>query len=209
MKYTPLLLTLPFILSACGSAKTTPTSNSNPEALPTIAEVTYADKFATVEQNFTKTIDYNSDISVEYKTYDPSGSGKAYLKAKSLKPIDRIGDVTADEGKKLYVLELSVMGNAKNKGLPSTFNQIGDYPSPQFVIVDRANTTNFVEETYFSDIYTRSKKYFELSKLTLDQEQWNHTAIVFQIDQGLVADLALRFTNLDGKIEFYDVRESQ
>ena len=113
---------------------------------------------------------------------------------------------TPNEGKKLVLAEISVKGNPKNQGNPSNFNQVGEHPSPQFVLVDPKASRNYVEETYYSDAYTVDKKLFELSKITLDHDQWVHTAIVFEVSQNLAPDLAFRFTNPEGKTEFYDIK---
>jgi len=157
------------------------------------------------EMIFTKELKLNEEFSVEYKTYEPEGVGKAKFKAKSIKEIEDIDGVKASEGKKLVLVEIAVIGDAKNTGRPSTFNQIGDYPSPQFVMIDKAAKTSLVEDTYYSDTYTEFKNLFELSKITMDHGQWVNTALVFELNSDKETDLAFMFTNLEGKTEFYDI----
>jgi hypothetical protein len=172
-----------------------------------ISDITpYVDQNANEKINIEKDINLNQEFNVQYKTYNPDGIGTADFKAKSLKEIDKAGDNPADEGKKLILVEISVRGKSTNKGLPSTFNQIGEHPSPQFVIIDKPKNLSEVETTYFSDSYTQDNNLFELSKITLDQQQWLDTAIVFQIDKSANPDLAFRFTDSSGKITFYDLK---
>lgn len=205
-----LLIVAVFLFSACGKTKKTSEigfsedKESNTESTDQITP--YIDKFATEKINFTQTKNLNQEFKVAYKTFNPDGVAYAEFKAKSAKLIDTAGSNPPDNGKKLILVEIAVKGSKGNRGMPSTFNQIGDTPSPQFVIIDKAGNRTYVEETFFSDSYTAAKKLFELSKLTLDMEQWVDTAIVFQIDKNLEPDLAFRFLNNDGKIEFYDIK---
>lgn len=167
----------------------------------------YVDEFSTAKINISQTYNLSQEFKVGYKTFSPDALGTVEIKARSIKEIPIAGKRQPENGKKLILVEISVKGSKGNRGSPSTFNQVGDQPSPQFVLVDKTNNRNFVEETYYSDGYTEDKKLFELSKITLDHDQWVHTAVVFQIDQNLTPDLAFRFTGPDGKIEFYDIRE--
>lgn len=206
-----LLILSCLLFSGCLSGKSpTKTGEFSPDSEttePLTDQITpYLDSFAAEKIAFTETKNLNQEFKVSYKTFNPDGVGQAEFKAKSFKPIDQAGLNSPDEGKKLYLLELAVKGYNSNRGSPSTFNQIGDTPSPQFVVVDTKNNQTYVEETYFSDSYTTAKKLFELSKLTMDGEQWVTTAIVFQVDSQLEPDLAFRFINKDGKIEFYDIK---
>jgi hypothetical protein len=157
--------------------------------------------------NISQTYNLNQEFKVAFVTYDPSGTGNATFKARSLKSVNEAGGAAAEEGKKLVLVEISVKGDKNNHGQPSGFNQIGQTPSPQFVLIDKNSNKTYAEETYYSDAYTKSKKLFELTGITLDHEQWVHTALVFQIDQGQTPDLALRFTNPSGQIEYYDIKE--
>jgi len=170
--------------------------------------------FENVEDKVSDRIEINqevkldSEFKVEYKTSEPDGIGEASFKAKSIKQIEMAGDDEPNEDKKLILVEIAVKGNSENKGKPSTFNQVGDYPSPQFVLIDKNNNISYFEETYFSDAYTMENNLFELSKITMDHEQWVNTAIVFEIDNDKIADLAFRFTNSQGETEFYDITDS-
>jgi len=210
MKTISLLIIAVFLFSACGKTKKaseigfSEDKDTNTDSTDQVTP--YLDKFATEKINLTQTQNINQQFKVAYKTFNPDGVGYAEFKARSAKLIDLAGTNPADNGKKLFLVEISVRGSKDNRGMPSTFNQIGDTPSPQFVIIDKANSRTYVEETFFSDSYTVAKKLFELSKLTLDMEQWVDTAIVFQIDKNLEPDLAFRFLNKDGKLEFYDIR---
>jgi len=200
------------LLTACGSPKIVDKAGnpqfSQDDAAPTVAVVdsNFGDKQSSAPVTFTKTINLNSEFKVSYKTSNPPGVGEAEFKAKTMKVVKQVGEVTAEPGKQLVLVEIAIKGKASNKGLPSTFNQIGDYPSPQFVMVDRPKNKSFVETTYYSDSYTVSNKLFELSKITLDAEQWVNTAIVFEIDASLAPNLAFRFINQEGKVEFYDIK---
>lgn len=199
-----LLIFSVFLFSACGQTpkNTKPgfSEDKEPETGLTDQITPYLDKFATEKISFTQTKNLNQEFKIAYKTFNPDGVGYAEFKVKSVKPIDTAGANPPDNGKKLILAEISVKGTKGNLGMPSTFNQIGDTPSPQFVIIDKANNLTYVEETFFSDSYTAAKKLFELSKLTLDMEQWVDTAIIFQIDKNLEPDLAFRFLGKDGKI---------
>lgn len=212
-KISPLLLLLisPFILGGCGtktSTKNPAFSDDDSQPVPTIVSKTsYVDTLANAKINITKTHKVNQDFTVKYKTYSPDGEGAVEFKAKSIKEVTTAGKKTPEEGKKLILVEIAIRGNSKNKGEPSTFNQIGNHPSPQFVLIDKAGNKSIVEETYYSDGYTEDENLFELSKITLDNEQWVNTAIVFQVDKNFKPDLALRFTNPKGDIEFYDISE--
>ena len=166
------------------------------------------DEQANEEIKISKEMPLNQEFGVEFKTYEPDGLGMAMFKAKSIKEIKAAGERTPTEGKKLVLVEIAVKGNRNNKGMPSTFNQIGDYPSPQFVLVNKDSNTSLVEDTYYSDGYTEAKKLFELSKITMDHETWVNTAIVFEIPIDSTADLAFRFTNINNQVEFYDINES-
>lgn len=211
MKTNPLFPVLALIimsgalLSACG-VKSGPSTGELQEAQQP-AESAYTDALASSQINFSQTYNQNQEFKFDFKTYDPDGQATGAAKVNSFKPIDKIDDIAADEGKSLFVLNLSIKGSKTNKGMPSTFNQIGDHPSPQFVIVDPTTNQSIVEETYFSDAYTQWKKLYSLSEITTDQEQWVTTAIVFQIDKGMEPHLAFRFTNLQGETEFYDIRQ--
>jgi len=192
------------LLSACG-AKQQSVSFSNDDAA-TDSEVPYTDKLAKQPINYTNTYNLNQEFKITYKTANPDGTGTAEFKAKSFKQVDSVADRQPEDGKKLYLLEIAIRGNTKNKGEPSTFNQIGDNPSPQFILADKANNTSYVEETYYSDAYTQSKNLFELTKITLDHDQWVNTAIAFQVSKDLNPELAFRFTSADGKTEFYAIK---
>lgn len=167
--------------------------------------------FETVEEkkveeiNITASQKINQEFEVEFKTYQPDGVGQASFKAKSIKVIDKIGQVTANPEMKLVALELAVRGNSANKGRPSTFNQIGEFPSPQFVIIDKQAKTYLVEDTYFSQAYNEANKQFELSKITTDHQVWVNTAIVFEIGKDKQPDVAFMFTDTTGNKQFYEI----
>lgn len=198
-----------FLLSGCGKTSLTGSSKnvsfSNDDQ--TVDEVTpYVDKFANEKVDFKQTYTLTQEFTAKYKTFDPNGEGTATFKAKSMKEIASAGLKTPEEGKKLILVEISIRGKSTNKGNPATFNQVGDTPSPQFVLVDKAKNKTETEATYYSDGFTEANKLFELSKITMDHEQWVNTAIVFQIDKDATPDLAFRFINLDNKTEFYDIK---
>lgn len=209
MKISKVIITLSvllfsaFTLSGCGK-KSDVTFSADSE---TGEVVPYVDEKANEKINITQSYGLNQEFKVQYKTSNPDGQGTAQFKAQSIKEIDMAGKRTPEEGKKLVLVEIAIKGTSTNKGEPSNFNQIGDTPSPQFVIIDKNNNKSYVEETYYSDGYTADKNLFELTKITLDHEQLVNTAIVFQIDKNLEPNLAFRFTNLDGKTEFYDIEQ--
>ncbi len=192
------------VLSACGKKQ----PQFSPDSLDNGAITPLVDKDATDKINITKTFNLNQEIPVTYQTYGPDGQGTAIVKVISVKEIPTAGKKTPDPGKKLILVNIAVMGNSKNQGEPSTFNQIGDHPSPQFVMIDRVKNTSEVETTYYSDGYTQDKNLFELSKITLDHQTLVSTAIVFQVDQSYVPDLAFRFTDTSGKVEFYGINQN-
>ncbi len=204
-----IIIASSLMLSACGkqvgnAGKDISFSNDDEVA----EEVSlYTDKFANSKVEFSQSYDLNKEFKVKYKTFDPNGEGYAEFKVKSVKEITSAGQKTPDEGKKLILAEISIKGKSTNKGQPSTFNQIGDYPSPQFVLVDTKKNLTDTETTYFSDGFTEANKLFELTKITMDHEQWVNTAIVFQIDKNIDPNLAFRFVNVDGNIEFYDIKQ--
>lgn len=196
-------------LFGCGSQKTKTENfadfDNDETQIEDISQ--YTDKLAKEKIEISKNINQNQDFSIIFKTYDPDGQGKATFKAKSLKVIADVDSRTPEEGKQLVLVEIAVQGSTQNKGMPSTFNQIGDKPSPQFVLVNKKTNESFTETNYFSTAYTAYKKLFELDKITLDHDQWVNTALVFEIDKNLTPDLAFRFTNIEGKTEFYDIKE--
>jgi len=192
------------ILGACGAKKEEVSFEDDTQDV----FIEMVDEQKHEEMSMTKELKLDEEFSVEYKTYEPEGIGKAKFKAKSIKQVEDIDGVKASEGKKLVLVEIAVVGDAKNTGRPSTFNQIGDYPSPQFVMVDKTAKTSLVEDTYYSDTYTESKKLFELSKITMDHNQWVNTALVFELNSDKEIDLALMFTNLEDKTEFYDIADN-
>ncbi|MFA6518858.1 MAG: hypothetical protein WCV93_04410 [Candidatus Shapirobacteria bacterium] len=202
-----LVLASALLLSACNSSvlpqkKITFSDDTAPEAE---TNTPYVDKFATTPIVISKTYKLNQEFKVAYKTFNPDGQGIAEFKGRSMKEVANVDSRLPEDGKKLVLVEIGVKGKADNKGSPSTFNQVGDTPSPQFVLIDKSKNLSNAEETYYSDAYTVSKKLFELSKITLDHEQWVNTALVFQIDKNQAPDLAFRFINPEGKTEFYDV----
>jgi len=166
------------------------------------------DEQANEDVSISQDINSNEEFDVEYKTYEPDGIGTASFKAKLIKEIEKAGEAEAAEGMKLVLVEIAVKGNEDNEGMPSTFNQIGQYTSPQFVLIDKKNNMSYVEETYYSDSYTLENDLFELSKITMDHEQWVNTAIVFEIESDMTPDLAFRFTNAEGETEFYDITQN-
>lgn len=208
MKLLIVLFTSLFLFG-CGSKTTTKTSNvkfsNDDQKVEEVAE--YGDKLANEKINITKTINQNQDFPVAFKTFEPDGTGNAIFKAKSIKEIAEVDGRTPEEGKKLVLIEIAIQGNTKNKGMPSTFNQIGDRPSPQFVLIDKTKNLSITETNYYSTAYTAAKKLFELDKITLDHDQWVNTALVFEIDKDLTSDLAFRFTNIENKTEFYDIKD--
>ncbi|MCL4384046.1 hypothetical protein M1116_01175 [Patescibacteria group bacterium] len=205
--YFALLFGSTLLLSACSPVAKKPITFSD-DSTDTGEITPLVDASANAPVNITKTVSINQEFKVAYKTYDPDGIGNVQVKARSIKEIPNAGGRNAGDGKKLILVEIAVMGNAKNQGEPSTFNQIGDHPSPQFVMVDRGKNLSTSETTYFSDAFTGDKNLFELSKITLDHEQWVNTAIVFEVDKAYNPDLAFRFTNPEGKTEFYAIQPS-
>lgn len=209
--YPSLLVAASFILTACGptalSGKKVADFSSDDDNSAVATPTPYSDKFTNAKINITQTQKLNQEFPVTYKTYNPDGTGKVIMKAKSFKSVDSVGGVSPDKGKKLYLMEIAVKGFSANKGEPSTFNQVGDTPSPQFVLVDKSKNKTYVEETYFSDSYTQANKLFELSKLTTDGDQWVNTAIAFQVDSSDNPTPAFRFTNAQGQLEFYDISQ--
>jgi hypothetical protein len=197
-----------FALSACASTSSSSKSVQFSNDDQTADQVTpYTDEFANKPVKITQTVKLNQEFSVKYKYFSPDGLGAATFKAKSVKEIASAGGLTPAEGKKLILVEIAIKGDKKNQGMPSTFDQIGDTPSPQFVLVDRQANKSFVEDTDYSGAYTDDKSLFALSKITMDAEQWVNTAIVFQVDKNLAPDLALRFINATGDTEFYAVSQ--
>ncbi len=206
----PIITLSSFIFSACTKSADTGKSEdelgfSNEEEI-TEDVFTYNDSLANAKINVTQTYNLNQEFKVKFLTQEPKGEGYAEFKATSIKEVSSVDERTPPEGKKLVLVEIAIRGNPQNKGQPSTFNQIGNNPSPQFVLYDESKNQSFVEETYYSDAYTNSKNLFELSKITLDQDSWVNTAIVFEVDKELPLKLALRFTNLDGTTEFYAIK---
>ena len=199
-----------FFLYSCKNEKVDQSQDEN-QNQETVAEEdfsefnTYTDKLAKVAIDITQTKKFNEEFKVNYKTYEPEGTGEADFKAKSIKKLASIDDRVAQEGYKLVLVEISIKGNAQNVGRPFTFNQIGDYPSPQFVLIDKENNLSQIETTYFSDIYTVKNNMYELSKISMDSPDWVHTAIVFEVKQDFPEKLALRFTNPQGGTEFYEI----
>lgn len=192
------------VLGACGAKKEDVSFEDDTQEV----FIEMVDEQKHEEMSMTKELKLDEEFSIEYKTYEPEGIGKAKFKAKSVREVSDIDGVKATEGKKLVLVEIAVVGDAKNTGRPSTFNQIGDYPSPQFVMVDKTAKSSLVEDTYYSDTYTESKKLFELSKITMDHGTWVNTALVFELNNDKEADLAFMFTNLEGKTEFYDITDN-
>jgi len=204
-----IILFSSLFLFGCTSKNTTKTNetkfSNDEEKVEELAD--YGDKLANEKIEIKETKTLNQDFPVIFKTFEPDGTGNAIFKAKSIKEITEVDGRTPEEGNKLVLVEIAVKGNAKNKGMPSTFNQIGDRPSPQFVLIDKANNKSFAETNYFSTSYTAAKKLFELDKITLDHEEWVNTALVFEIDKKIITDLAFRFTNSENKTEFYDIKD--
>jgi hypothetical protein len=203
---TSLIIVSGLLLSACNTPLTTQKKATFSDDIEVTETVTpYIDKFATTPIVISKNYKLNQEFKVAYKTFNPYGQGVAEFKSRSVKEVANIDGRLPEDGKKLVLVEIGVKGKADNKGSPATFNQVGDTPSPQFVLIDKSKNLSTVEETYYSDAYTVSKKLFELSKITLDHEQWVNTALVFQIDKNQTPDLAFRFINPAGKTEFYDL----
>ncbi|MFA6250351.1 MAG: hypothetical protein WC686_02470 [Candidatus Shapirobacteria bacterium] len=201
-----ILLTFPLVISACGKKSTN--VNFQDDSGQDAAISPYTDKLSDAKIVLDQTYNLNQEFKVTYQTFNPNGAGTATFKARSIKAVDSVNDRAPEENKKLVLVEISVKGDRGNSGQPSSFNQIGETPSPQFVLIDKGQNKSYTEETYYSDAYTQSKNLFELTKITLDSDQWIHTAIVFQIDKTLTPDLALRFTDAQGQTKFYDLNES-
>jgi hypothetical protein len=205
-----LIVVTSFILAGCGkptasSGKNVQFSSDTGDDLSVPTPTPYVDKLANEKITISEDHKMGQEFNIKFKTYNPDGQGVATFNAKSMKEITAAGKKTPGEGKKLILVEIGIKGSAKNKGDPSTFNQIGDLPSPQFVLIDKAANKSFTETTYFSDGYTVDKNLFELSKITLDNEQMVNTAIVFEVDSSYTPDLALRFTDIQGKTQFYEI----
>lgn len=213
IKQLSLLILSSFLLVACGTKPEGLLDNSNKVVDfssddTTVAQVTpVVMTLPSSDITYTFTKKLNEEFKVEFKTSKPDGLGQAQFKVKSFKEITSAGDQKPSSGKKIYLAEIAVRGYASNKGQPATFNQLGDYPSPQFVIANPSTKTVTPETTYFSDAYTLDKGLFELSKLTLDGEQWVNTAIVFELDATITPDLAFRFVNSKNQVEFYDIAQ--
>lgn len=201
--FVSLLLISGLTLFACGPKKNV--SNLSFEEIDDSTPTPYVDEFANQKINITGTYQLNQEFKVDFKTFNPNGTSTAEFKARSIKEISAAGKKTPPEGKKLILVEISVKGSKGNRGQPSTFNQVGDTPSPQFVLIDQKKNLTLVEETYYSDGYTEDQKLFELSKITLDHEQWVHTAIVFAVNSDQSPKLAFRFVGPDGKTNFYAI----
>ncbi|MFA4827049.1 MAG: hypothetical protein WC596_02220 [Candidatus Shapirobacteria bacterium] len=196
-----LLLISGSVLFACGSKKSS--TNLEFEEIDDSTPTPYIDEFAGQKINIVKTYNINDEFKVDFKT--TNGVGTAEFKAGSIKEISAAGKKTPPEGKKLVLVEISIKGNKQNTGQPSTFNQVGDTPSPQFVLINQKSNLSLVEETYYSDGYTEDKKLFELSKITLDHDQWVHTALVFAINSDQSPKLAFRYVDPEGKTNFYAI----
>ena len=201
----PLIVSALF-LSGCTKKNSQQVAFSDDE-LQADSVTPYQDNLADAKISIGQTQALGKEFQVNYQTKDPSGEGTAKFQAKSVKTIDKAGEAEPEQAKKLVLVEIAVMGNETNKGSPSNFNQVGANPSPQFVLIDKNKNKTWVEETYYSDAYTQSKDLFELSKITMDHQKWIHTALVFQIDQVQEVDLAFRFLNPQGQLEFYDIQE--
>lgn len=206
IKILPILLIPLFFLSACSpfakQKKPVQFSNDDSQPFPTLV-----DSAAKEEINTTKEFKMNQTAIVTYKTTNPDGVGTVEYKAKKLTEVAKVGDLVPEDGKKLLVLDFTYKGSSKNKGQPTIINQIGQTPAPQFVLLDRQNKTSIVETTEFSDANAASKKLFELYKLTLDNDKQVDTALVFEVDKNMSPELAIRFTNSEGKTEFYLIKQ--
>ncbi len=203
-KIIPALLLSALVLSACAKPAKKVVKFSD-DSDPKAAFPTLVDTAAKEAINISKDYKFNQSAVIVYKS-SVGATGVVEYKAKKITEITKAGDLTPGEGKKLVLLEFSYKGSDKNKGKPSVINEIGDTPAPQFVMLNRANNTSEVEATEYSDAYAQSKKLFELYKLTLDNNKVVDTALVFEIDKSQSPDLAIRFTNKDGKIEFYAIK---
>ncbi len=203
-KIIPVLLFTVLVLSACTKpgkkvVKFSDDTDSK-AAFPTLVD-TAAKEAISIAKDFK----FNQSATVVYKS-TVGNTGIVEYKAKRMTEISKAGELNPSEGKKLVLLEFSYKGSDKNKGKPSVINEIGDTPAPQFVMINRANNTSDVEATEFSDANAQSKKLFELYKLTLDNNKVVDTALVFEIDKSQTPDLAIRFTDKDGKIQFYAIK---
>ena len=165
IKQLSLLILTSLILVGCGS-KTTGLLDNSKKVVDfssddtTVAQVTpivMTLPQSDIQYTFTKKI--NEEFKIEYKTSKPDGVGQAQFKVKTFAPIQVAGDQKPAEGKRLYLAEIAVRGYASNKGQPALFNQLGEYPSPQFVIAQVDKRTSIPETTYFSDAYTLDKKF--------------------------------------------------
>jgi len=195
-----------FTLSACGKKDNQDIDFTNDEeSIEPISP--YVDELSDAKIQISQSLDPNQEFKIDYQTRNPDGQGQAFFKVESIKEINSAGQKTPESGKKLVLAKIAVMGNQDNSGDPSTFNQIGDNPSPQFVLIDKNNNKTYVEDSYYSDGYTQANNLFELSKITMDHQKWIHTAIVFEIDSEQLVDLALRFVNPNGQLEFYDIND--
>lgn len=202
--FFPVIISILF-LSSCGIStskkKTLQFSNDDTLPFPTLVDTSAKENI-----NVTKEIKMNQTSIVTYKTSSPDGFGTIEYNPKKLTEIAKAGELTPADGQKLLLLDFTYKGSAKNKGQPSIINQIGDTPAPQFVLLDRKNNTSIVETTEYSDANASAKKLFELYKLTLDNDKPVSTALVFQVEKSLNPELAIRFTNPEGKTEFYLVK---
>ena len=200
-----LLLCL-FLLSACGKKNNQDINFTNDEEF--VEELpAYTDELANAKIKISQSLDLNQEFKLDYQTRDPDGQGRASFKITSISQIDTAGAKTPQPDKKLILAKIAVMGDQNNRGDPSTFNQIGGNPSPQFVLIDKANNKTYVEDSYYSDGYTQVNGLFELSKITMDHQKWISTAIVFHIDSDQPVNAAFRFINPNGQLEFYDIKE--
>ncbi len=113
LKSLVILTSLAIVLAGCGPKKNTPQfsdDNAQP-AFPTLIDSAGSEKV-----NITKEFKLNSEVALTYKTAKPEGTGTVTYKIKSVKPLEKIGDMLPEDGKKLILVEFSYKGSIKNVG---------------------------------------------------------------------------------------------
>jgi len=132
--------------------------------------------------------------------------GKATYKILESKTMDAIGIWEAKKGKKIFVVYLEIKGDKGNFGQPSSFDQTGSDPSPQFILVDQ-DGKKYPEQTAESNSAARSSGGKSLMTIKTPSDTWQKTAVAFTVDEDIKEPtLVIQTKVADKKYKFVGIK---
>jgi hypothetical protein len=220
-KIMPIVCFLAFVsLIGAGCQKSAPVGSE--EAVKQEAEQALSEAMATAKnikgkfdlgqvknwknQNEEFTVSFQAREYGVYPEIKRTGTSQASYKITGEATKEKIGIWEPKVGEEFLVVYFEVKGDAANFGQPSSLDQTGSDPSPQFYLVDKSGK-KYSLQTAEAGSEAFSMKIKSLMTISANTTEWTKSDVVFTVPKGVKEPtLLLQVKTGDKQYEYYGVK---